>query len=210
MLLLRLSYLDRTVSLEDLIGALGGSGAPGAPAGSGHAGAPAGGAPPSTGGAPRRPAAKSTPAPPSKASAAPPTTSQQPTPTNGHARATGSAADAWRDWLDEGIGVPRGLGSFLRSATVADGPEGRVHISGIAPPASERLAEPAVQSAIREGLAARLGRAPELVFEVLAAAPAKTPRVTEAEVRRHALEALYRQEPRLQKAVEELDLELME
>ena len=44
MLLLRLSYLDRTVSFEELIGALGGSGAPGSPAGSGHGAAPAGGA----------------------------------------------------------------------------------------------------------------------------------------------------------------------
>ena len=42
-------------------------------------------------------------------------------------------------------------------------------------------------------------------------APAAKPaRVTEAEVRRHAMEALFRQEPSLQKAVEELDLELME
>ena len=40
--------------------------------------------------------------------------------------------------------------------------------------------------------------------------PAKPQRVTEAEVRDHVLKALYRQEPRLQRAVEELDLELME
>jgi hypothetical protein len=106
------------------------------------------------------------------------------------------------------------LASFLRAATVTDGAGGRVHISGIATPASERLTEPAVQHAIREGLAGRLGRVPELVFEGASTGappvPALSPRVTEADVRDHALKALYRQEPRLQKAVEELDLELME
>jgi hypothetical protein len=135
-------------------------------------------------------------------------------PTNGHARVAGSADAAWRDWLDKGPGVPKGLASFLRSATVSDGPGGRVHVAGIAPPANERLAEPAIQHAIREGLASRLGRVPEIVYEGLATSPTQAPgkaaRVTEAEARDDALKALYRQEPRLQKAVEELDLELME
>jgi hypothetical protein len=35
-------------------------------------------------------------------------------------------------------------------------------------------------------------------------------RVTDAEVRQDTLRALYRQEPRLRRAVEELDLELMD
>jgi hypothetical protein len=131
-------------------------------------------------------------------------------PPNGHARPQASAAEAWQDWLESGTGVPKGLASFLRAATVTDGPSGRVHISGLALPASERLAEPGVQQAIREALAGHLGRVPGLVFEATPAASAKNARVTEAEVRDHALRALYRQEPRLQRAVEELDLELME
>ena len=213
MLLLRLSYLDRTVSLEDLIGALGGSGAPGSPAGSGGTTAGSGVPTPPSTVAPRRSPAK--PAPTSKHEAVPGAAPQRPaepaaSTADGRARTTLSAADAWREWLDKGVGVPRGLTSFLRTATVTDGADGRVHISGIAPPAGERLAEPAVQSAIREGLAGQLGRVPELVLEGLTAAPTKSARVTEAEVRDHALKALYRQEPRLQKAVEELDLELME
>jgi DNA polymerase-3 subunit gamma/tau len=209
MLLLRMSYLDRTVSIEELLGALGGSGAQGSPAGTG------GPTSPSTA-APRRSAASASKAVPAKS--APGATAPTPpaasmttsTPANGHAKIAGSAEEAWQDWLDKGPGVPKGLGSFLRSATVSDGPGGRVHISGIAPPASERLAEPAVQHAIREGLATRLGRVPDLVFDSPASPPSKAARVTEAEVRDHALKALYRQEPRLQKAVEELDLELME
>jgi DNA polymerase-3 subunit gamma/tau len=208
MLLLRMSYLDRTVSIEELLGALGGGGAPGRPAG--QSGMSSGGAPtpPSTA-APRRAPSKPAATPPSKAAPQAPTEPTT-TPSNGHARVAGSAEEAWRGWLDAGVGVPKGLASFLRSATVADGPGGRVHVSGIAAPASERLAEPAVLNAIREGLASRLGRVPELVFQSVPAAPAKAARVTEAEVRDHALKALYRQEPRLEKAVEELDLELME
>jgi hypothetical protein len=113
-------------------------------------------------------------------------------------------------WLDSGSGVPRGLSSFLRSAKVREDGEGRVHVSGVAAPATERLREPAVQYAIREGLAAFLGRAPELVLDTPDAPRSNGPRVTEAEVRDHTLKALYRQEPRLERAVEELDLELME
>jgi hypothetical protein len=106
--------------------------------------------------------------------------------------------------------VPKGLSSFLRSARVSEDAEGRIHIADVAVPAGERLAEPAVQHAVREGLAAFLGRTPELVLDVPGAPRAKGARVTEAEVRDHTLKALYRQEPRLQRAVEELDLELME
>jgi DNA polymerase-3 subunit gamma/tau len=213
MLLLRMSYMDRTVSFEELLGALGGAGAPGTPAGTaGKSGAPP--APPSAA-TPRRPskeAASPTPSPKKSADAARPPEHAAPvqlTGTNGHTR-TDSAATAWQDWLDHGPGVPRGLGSFLRAATVTDGLGGRIHISGVAEPAGERLAEPAVQQAIREGLAGRLGWVPELVLDAPAPAPAKANRATKAEVHDDTLKALYRQEPRLQKAVEELDLELMD
>lgn len=118
--------------------------------------------------------------------------------------------EAWKAWLDSGSGVPRGLGSFLRSARVSEDPDGRVRISDVAVPALDRLHEPSVQQAIRQGLAPHLGRVPELVLDAPDAPPTKSARVTEAEVRDHALKALYRQEPRLQRAVEELDLELME
>jgi DNA polymerase-3 subunit gamma/tau len=213
MLLLRMSYMDRTVSFEELLGALGGDGAPGAPAGTaGRSGAAP--APPSAA-TPRRPSSETPPPKPSpkksaEAAAPPePAAPAQPTATNGHTP-TDSAPAAWQDWLDHGPGVPRGLGSFLRAATVTDGPGGRVHISGVAEPAGERLAEPAVQQAIREGLARRLGRMPELVLDGASPAPAKATRATKAEVHDDTLKALYRQEPRLQKAVEELDLELMD
>jgi hypothetical protein len=106
--------------------------------------------------------------------------------------------------------VPKGLSSFLRSARISEDAQGRVHIADVVVPASERLAEPTVQHAIRDGLAPFLGRTPEFVLDAPGATKAKGSRVTNAEVRDDTLKALYRQEPRLQKAVEELDLELME
>lgn len=88
--------------------------------------------------------------------------------------------------------------------------DGRLRIADLPAAAAERLLEPAVLQAIREGLAPLLGRVPEVVVEATGAERSRTPRVTEEQVREQALRALYRQEPRLQRAVEELDLELME
>ena len=206
MLLLRLSFLDRTVSFEELMTALGGAAAPGSPAGSGGGSLEASVAGP----APAQPRATTPRAATKPAAKKPAEPETKPTPEINPAPAGGAAETAWRSWLEAGTGVPRGLGSFLRSATVSEGADGRFHISDVAVPALDRLLEPAVQQAIRDGLAAHLGRVPELVVDTPSGAPAKAARVTEAEVRDHALRALYRREPRLQQAVEELDLELME
>jgi len=198
MLLVRLSFLDRTVALEELITALGGSSAPAAPAGSGGGSMPAARPAPPASPRPSRPRAEAAAEPP-------PTPVATPAP-----QPAASAQAAWTAWLDSGKGVPKGLSSFLRTARISEDAQGRVHIAEVAVPASERLAEATVQQAIREGVAAFLGRVPELVLETHVAPRAKGPRVTNAEVRDDTLKALYRQEPRLQKAVEELDLELME
>jgi hypothetical protein len=182
--------MDRTVSFEELMAALGGAAPPSSPAGSGGGG--------------NAPVARPSPQP--QPAAKPETKPARPA-TNASG---GSVEGAWRSWLDAGTGVPRGLGSFLRSARVSESADGRVHISDVAAPAADRLLEPSVQQAIRDGLAAHLGRVPDLVVDE-PSGPARTAaRVTEAEVRDDALKALYRQEPRLQRAVEELDLELME
>jgi hypothetical protein len=121
-----------------------------------------------------------------------------------------SAQEAWNAWLDAGATVPKGFAAFLRTADVRDLEDGRVSIGGLAEPAAERLAEPAVMEAVREGLAPYLGRAPRLVVGAPSTGPEALRRVTEEEVRDDTLKALYRQEPRLQRAVEELDLELMD
>jgi len=163
MLLLRMSFLDRTVHFEELIRALGG-------------------APNPDGGGDPRPGAEAAPR---------------------------SAHDAWQTWLSEGNKVPKGLAAFLRTAKVDELDDGRIAISELAAPAAERLGEQGVLEAIREGLGPYLGRPVRLVVQPPPGAP-PTRRVTEEEVRDDTLKALYRQEPRLERAVRELDLELME
>jgi len=211
MLLLRLSFLDRTVSFEELIEALGG--APSPAGGRRESSPPRERATPSQEPKPTAKAAKtvraSQAAPSSVQDAAPKAASSSahdPAPK----AAPGSADDAWQAWLSEGKTVPKGLSAFLRNATVTDLDDGRVAIGELAGPAAERLGEAVVMAAIREGFAPYLGRPVRLVIESSSPAASAARRVTEDEVRDDTLRALYRQEPRLERAVEELDLELME
>jgi DNA polymerase III subunit gamma/tau len=163
MLLLRLSYLDRTVDLEELLRAMGG-------------------------------------APASRGGAATPPSEAQPAATLG---------EAWTAWLDSGRGVPRGLSAFLRSAAVREDAAG-VEISPPPGPATERLAEPAVLEQIRTALSARLARQVQVRVSAVEGERRPPPRIGREEVRADTLKSLYRKEPRLEEAVQELDLELME
>jgi DNA polymerase-3 subunit gamma/tau len=208
MLLLRLSFLDHTVSLEELIRALGGAPAPdGSPE---PRGGPRRAAPPAKSHqAPgrARQAATSEPGPVDRVAAeaepvrppSRPVTPAGPRP----------ALQAWQAWLGEG-NVPGGLSAFLRAATVIELEDGGLAIRGLAPPAAERLADRAVMEAIREAFSPYLGRPARLVIEPADASGPGGRRVTEEEVRSDTLKALYRQEPRLERAVQELDLELMD
>ncbi|MEX2472294.1 MAG: hypothetical protein WEA34_08955, partial [Gemmatimonadota bacterium] len=125
-------------------------------------------------------------------------------------RPAASAAEAWDRWLEAGRGVPKGLTAFLRSATVEDLGDGAVSVSPLPGPAAERLADAVVQDAIRKGLEPFLGRPVTLSIGAASEAPPATARVTQSEVREDTMRALFRQEPRLKRAVEELDLELMD
>ncbi len=192
MLLLRLSYLDRTVDLEELLRAMGG-----APAPQGGAARPpsepAPPAPPKA--APRRGAAKLAVEPP-----APPASTIPP---------AAGPAEAWNAWLDSGKGVPRGLLAFLRSAAVKEDAEG-LEIVPPPGPALERLADPGVQEQIRTALAKHAGRPVQVRIAASPETVQPLPRIGRDEVRADTLKSLYRKEPRLEKAVQELDLELME
>jgi len=237
MLLLRMSFLDRTVGLEELIGALGGAPRPSGGAGSGgdstsgtsgSAGSGAGGnsasAPKSdaeartassTGSAGLAPRAAATPSAAGASGA-------DPAPSEAEAEApprpsrsvpivpVDDVQEAWRQWLHAGRGLPKGLTAFLRSSSVRDGGNGRVAIIPLAGPAAERIAQPTVLSAIAEGLAPYMGRRPKLTVEEAEISADPPVRVTPEEVRDDTLKALYRQEPRLERAVQELDLELMD
>jgi len=219
MLLLRVSFMDRTVALEELISALGG-----APVPSGGAGGASG-----SGGGSSRSASKAegqgakppAPEPDTASEAAPPANQEAEgrrgsTATNGISDSAAAIApstsleEAWHRWLDAGTTVPKGLGAFLRSAHVRESAEGRIVITPLPGLAIERMGQPAVITKISEGLAPYLGRPPEVHVEA-AESPAEAPaRVTKEEVQADTLMALYRQEPRLERAVEELDLELMD
>jgi len=214
MLLLRLSYIDRTVAIEELISALGGaplsSGSAGA-GGEGGAGGPgarsgAGASAPTLSQPSRAPAdqpaldlAKGPPAAPSATEE----------PANVITPASG-VAEAWVQWLDAGRRVPKGLSAFLRSAHVVELPDGTLEVTPLPGPASERLGQPAVLREIGSALEPHLGRPASVVLGEPSPGPSNGERLTEEIVREDTLKALFHQEPRLERAVEELDLELMD
>jgi DNA polymerase-3 subunit gamma/tau len=219
MLLLRMSFLDRTVDIEELIRALGGapprlSGTPhhedAAPPGA-EGSSPGGGGP----GRKRRggPPAVSVPEPtdaggPRPDRRAPAGTAGGDSPAE--IEPSASAAEGWARWLEAASTVPAGLGPFLRSAAVTEGADGSIEVSMPAGPAVERLGRAAVIDQMRSGLTPYLGRAPVLVIRTREEPKVGAGRLTEEAVREDTLRALYRQEPRLRRAVEELDLELMD
>ena len=188
MLLLRLSYLDRTVDLEELLRAMGG-----APAPRGGAASPPSAPITHEASKPGRPGA-SPPSPEAGVTAVP---------------EVATVEDVWTGWLNSGRGVPRGLLAFLRSATVRKDVEG-LEILPPPGPALERLADPAVMEQIRAALAKHAGRPVHVRVVAPPEAPPTPPRIGREEVRADTLKSLYRKEPRLEKAVQELDLELME
>ncbi len=190
MLLLRLSYLDRTIALEELISALGG-------------------APPPTGGAGHGGGSGTSHSHDAK---------HDINDINTHntldlattEEAVSQVEEAWLSWLDAAQTVPRGLSALLRSSTVRELSDGRIEVTPLPGPATERLRTSAVLAEVGRGLEPYLGRVPDLVLGLPAEAAPETVRITDEEVRGDTLSALFRQELRLREAVEELDLELMD
>lgn len=223
MLLLRMSFLDRTVGLEELIGALGGAPRPSGGAGSGGSTGDGG----SDGRAAKSSSPGATPSETSRTSALDRASASEGVETRTSATGSvdvdldtsdgrdaivpaGNVQDAWRQWLEAGRGLPKGLTAFLRSSSVRDAGDGRIAIIPLPGPAAERIARPAVLAEVAEGLAPWLGRRPRLSVEEARVDADPPARVTPDEVRADTLKALYRQEPRLERAVVELDLELMD
>ena len=107
------------------------------------------------------------------------------------------------------MAFPSGWGrSFIRRRFLRT--EGGLVITPLPGPAVERLGQPTVIEAIREGMTPFLGRRPVLRVQAPQGTQGSAERVTREEVQADTLKALYRQEPRLERAVKELDLELME
>ena len=197
MLLLRFSYLDRTVDLEELLRAVGGAPAADDPAGEGSPVPP------------RGPARRREPAP----DAAPVTPSSTPVASivEGGSEPEGPAPDAavaWERMLRAG-GAPPGMGPLLRAASVRQGSDNAVHVRVPPGPALDRLREAATLRRLSDALATHLGRPVPIVVdrEENTVEPA---RVTQETVRQDRLRELLQREPVLQRAVEELDLELLD
>ena len=201
MLLLRISYMDRTVKLEELLAGLGGSPPPegvprGASSGAGSATEPLSG--PLTG-APQTPEEASV----QKSRGAPL-----------------AAEDAWGLLVEEGSGVPPGMRPFLRAATVSHSEaEGVVVIELPAGPGLERLEDPAARRTLQKALGVLMNTEPEIVVRASShdapdgapdGAPPRRERISPEAVRKDRMKGLIKREPSLQHAVDELDLELLD
>ncbi|HEX5724614.1 MAG TPA: DNA polymerase III subunit gamma/tau [Longimicrobiaceae bacterium] len=194
LLLLRFAYLESTVSLEDVLGALGGGG--------------------DGGGAPGNGSGRPAPAEPQAG---------RPSPSAGGWReALGGAPAAEgaldparlrREWtvaVDAGEGVPSGMGRLLKLAKLEVSGR-RVRVT--APPVVvERCEGITARRALEQALAARLGGSVTLEFAAGEAA-AEQPglnRITAESARRDRLQRLMDGEPVLAAAVQAWDLELVE
>ena len=187
MLLLRMSYLDRTVELQEIIQALGGT-------------------------------------PPRE-----PVSSSEPAPAKVPLQASGSDAplDAvWEAVLRDRERVERGVSFLLRgSGTLTETDKG-LSLVVAGGPASEKLRDAAMRRALLEALALHSGReSAEISIEIDEgdrsggdgaadgkAGPPGSPagRVTRDSVRESRLNELVKRAPQLERAVVELDLELVD
>ncbi|MGI9626388.1 MAG: DNA polymerase III subunit gamma/tau [Longimicrobiales bacterium] len=217
MLLLKMSYLDRSVELEALIQALGGesrtpprpreprvppepqSSAPPTKGTKGSA------APEETGGDP--PAAE---AAPKSTTAAAAVVSSNPPRGDSDKPGVGNLLKAWSALLADPAQLPAGLRPFLHAAKVEEVDAG-LRLSLPEGPARERLREVTAFRALKDGLALHSGLdSVEIQLEDLGGGDAGGARVSEETVRATRLEELIKKEPLLEKAVEEFDLELMD
>ncbi|HSG49901.1 MAG TPA: DNA polymerase III subunit gamma/tau, partial [Longimicrobiales bacterium] len=227
MLLLRLSYLDRTVDLEELLRGLGGaplgdppgppatspaaeSRAPRAPAPTPRKGSPARGVMRDAAPAPdadpaAEPAAASPGHAPAETAAGPPPDAPArpavpPTPRD--------LQDAWGMAVDRVQGLPGGTGGFLRGGSAERRPDGGVTVT-VQEAVLERLT-PAHQGALQGALGVLLGTDVALEIRAAGAAPTEGTRISQDVVREGRLRELIREEPALEHAVRELDLELLD
>jgi DNA polymerase III subunit gamma/tau len=205
LLLLRLSYLDRSVELEALLEALGGKGTPPPD--------PAPRTPPErtapTGPAPAMPAA-----PPSPDAASRPEDGEAPTDPDPASEDPPSADElraAWSAFLESGEGIPSGLTPFLRGARVTAGDDGVLTLELPRGPGLDRLGDPVQRRTLEDGLGRRVEGT--VVLRVREAEPEPTSeeaRISQKEVREGRMGDLLEKEPGLREAVEQWDLEIMD
>lgn len=146
-------------------------------------------------------------APPAETASAPETGTG---PAAAAATATMTAEQAVRDVAGNGE-LPAGLGLFLRTATVLE--EGDVVVVELpaGSPALEKL-EGDVRSlrALQEAVAERMGRAVELAVRAENGEGVRPTRITPEKVKDDEVKRLSEEEPALDRAVQEWDLEMLD
>ena len=205
MLLLRMSYLDRTVELEDIIRALGGAPAPDPPS---PRHTSAAGPAPDGPGSPLRPESGS-------AGAASRPLVRQP-PVSGP---SGDLRDAWRALVADGTRFGPGLKVALQAAAVVDETrEGKLVLEIPGGPFADKLRNPSVLLELEDALALHSGR-DSAKISIMAEADGSEAntrpggpagRVTGDTVRATRLRELVRRAPYLELAVAELDLDFVD
>jgi hypothetical protein len=197
-MLLRFAYLDRTVDLESLLSNEGVS-APAEQPRDLPAGNTRGTTPATRSRGKASTEGKSSP---------PPENSATPVPGN-----VGDAQAALLGLLGEHR-LPRGLGILLKVASVAEESDDRVTLEVPPGPGLERLADPAARKTLEQALGERLGHDITLVVRGVGErqdeSAVRPARLTPEKVRADKLARLTRDQPTLDRAVREWDLELFE
>jgi DNA polymerase-3 subunit gamma/tau len=186
MLLLRMSYQDRTVGLEALLRRLGDEEPVPEPVGAGSAGSGSGNA-----------GSSAEPEPASEPSAS---------------RQLGSRtlAEAWSRMLEGPTELPRGVLPFLRAATTDFSESGEIRLTVPPGPALDRLKDPRVKKALMAALSDVGQESAEIVLLEVPTPTQASGRITEETVRKGRLQELVEKEPTFGEAVKELDLELLD
>jgi DNA polymerase-3 subunit gamma/tau len=216
MLLLRLSYLDRTVSLDELLRGLGGAtlgDPPRAPTEAPEPPVPSAARPAARessplasppdeepgAGAPSGPAGES----PDARQGSVDSGDREPPAT----RTPRDLNEAWAMAVDGVEGLPPGTPGFLRGAQVVEEERGTVVVHVVST-VLERL-RPRDRGALQGALGSLLAR--EVSVDIAAVDPSPDgDRISQDRVREGRLRELIREEPVLEQAVEELDLELLD
>jgi DNA polymerase III subunit gamma/tau len=211
MLLLRLSYLDRTLELETLLRSLGGEEVPDDPpvASEGRWCQRRGRGGPGQQWKGRerdggrvwdgwRPSSGPADDPP-------------PGRTGGRVTVPASSLrDAWRRVLEQPRELPKGVLPFLRAADVDFPSEDQVRVSLPPGPGLERLTSPGAKAGLKEALRRHWGRDLHLIISGEGEKSGPGSRITPESVRDGRLRDLVNKEPALGEAVQELDLELLD
>ena len=186
MLLLRLSYVDRTVTIEEVLSTLGGS-------------SPLSSNPDSS------PDSRGEPDPEVSGDLL-----EESTPEESKLYDFLEVTEAWDHLMTQPAAIPRGMRPFLKVAKVFTEENGVFVIELPEGPGLDRLKDPVARRTLRDTLGEIMTKPPDIVVRPSHDAGVNTQqRISPEAVRIGRLRELTRREPGLKGAVDELDLELL-